>query len=155
MRSWTVSIDPTSFAWEDLAYQAFLAGDGRVVSAVEAEASAARVDALLDRLPEKLADAAQLVLIQGLSYRKAADLLGVPRSTLHERVEKAAVVLRALVVTGDRRTPGLWMPGRPRLASAAALLCGGWQLDRWPGRRRVWWRAEVSGKGVDVRVDRG
>jgi RNA polymerase sigma-70 factor (ECF subfamily) len=47
-------------------------------------------------LPEEQRAALHLVAIEGLSYRAAADVLGVPQGTLMSRIARARAALRAL-----------------------------------------------------------
>jgi len=47
------------------------------------------VDAALQTLPDEQREALALVLIEGLPYRQAADLLGIPIGTLTSRIGRA------------------------------------------------------------------
>lgn len=69
------------------------------------------VEALLT-LPEEQREALILVAFEGLSYKDAAELLGVPLGTLMSRLGRARAGLRAAVGEGGAAaTPG----GGPRL----------------------------------------
>jgi RNA polymerase sigma-70 factor (ECF subfamily) len=57
------------------------------------------------RLPEKIRDAVDLVFLQGLKYREAAEALAIPIGTLKSRIHDAVVKLRAAYDEG-RRPPG-------------------------------------------------
>ncbi len=48
------------------------------------------------RLPEEQRAAMHLVAIEGLSYREAADALGIPLGTLMSRIGRARAALRAM-----------------------------------------------------------
>lgn len=57
----------------------------------------------LARLPEEQHLALALVLIEGLSYREAAELVNVPVATLTARLARARDTLQTLLDTGARR----------------------------------------------------
>ena len=48
------------------------------------------------RLPEDQRAALHLVAIEGMSYRDAADALGIPQGTLMSRIGRARAALRAM-----------------------------------------------------------
>jgi RNA polymerase sigma-70 factor (ECF subfamily) len=73
---------------------------GAVVSNGEAEAIIARVEArdaaaAIETLPEEQRLAVALVLVEGLSYREAADVLEVPMGTLTSRLVRGRQALQA------------------------------------------------------------
>ena len=55
----------------------------------------------LAELPEEQRSAVALVLIEGLSYREAADILGVPIGTVTSRLSRAREALVARVFGKD------------------------------------------------------
>jgi RNA polymerase sigma-70 factor (ECF subfamily) len=62
------------------------------------------LQAALARLPEEQHLALALVLIEGLSYREAAEMLGIPIATLTTRLARARHTLQSLLdTTGARR----------------------------------------------------
>lgn len=65
--------------------------------------SALAVQAALSRLPEEQRSAVLLVLAEGLSYREAAEALGIPVGTLTSRLARGRQALQALLdgVTED------------------------------------------------------
>jgi len=56
------------------------------------------VQAAMQRLPEEQRLAVSLVLVEGLSYKEAADTLGVPVGTLTSRLARGREALQALLV---------------------------------------------------------
>lgn len=67
--------------------------DGRRI--VEARSELARAQKVFDRMSPDLRTSAVLVMIDGLSYRDAADVLGVPIGTVMSRVSRARSALAA------------------------------------------------------------
>jgi RNA polymerase sigma-70 factor, ECF subfamily len=61
------------------------------------------VEAAMARLPEEQRMAVALVLVEGLSYRDAAESLGVPIGTLTSRLARGREALQALL--GDCGSP--------------------------------------------------
>jgi RNA polymerase sigma-70 factor (ECF subfamily) len=57
--------------------------------ALEARMELHAVDAALQTLPDEQREALALVLIDGMPYRQAADLLGIPIGTLTSRIGRA------------------------------------------------------------------
>jgi len=55
------------------------------------------VQAAMARLPEDQRDAVSLVLIEGLPYREAAEVLDVPIGTLTSRLARGRAALQALL----------------------------------------------------------
>lgn len=78
-----------------------VAADGAANMELYLEAKAAR--AAMDALPEEQRLAVALVLVEGFSYREAADLLEVPMGTLTSRLARgrAAIEARLSARTGD------------------------------------------------------
>jgi RNA polymerase sigma-70 factor (ECF subfamily) len=59
---------------------------------------AGKITSLLERLPVLYQQVLQLVDMDGLDYREAADLLGLPLGTLKSRLTRARLRLRELVL---------------------------------------------------------
>ncbi len=55
------------------------------------------VDAALSRLPQDQRLAVSLVLVEGLSYKEAADVLEVPIGTLTSRLSRGREALQAML----------------------------------------------------------
>ena len=54
----------------------------------------------LERLPEEQRSAIALVLVEGLSYREAAEALGIAEGTLTSRLGRGRAALQALLAEG-------------------------------------------------------
>ena len=63
--------------------------------AVEARIETGHVARAMDRLPDEQRAAVALVLVEGLSYRQAADVLDVPMGTLTSRLVRGRQALMA------------------------------------------------------------
>jgi RNA polymerase sigma-70 factor (ECF subfamily) len=62
------------------------------------------VQAAMARLPEEQRLAAALVLVEGLSYKEAAEVLGIPIGTLTSRLARGREALQTLLGgTGETR----------------------------------------------------
>ena len=61
----------------------------------------------LERLPDEQRLAVALVLVEGLSYREAAEVMEVPIGTLTSRLARGRIALESLLVQGDapRKAP--------------------------------------------------
>jgi RNA polymerase sigma-70 factor, ECF subfamily len=73
-------------------------------------------------LPDALRDAFLLVKAEGLKYREAAAVLGIPQGTVQSRVHDAAVMLRALLAEHGEEARGCELSaagGRKRGLNAA------------------------------------
>ncbi len=57
------------------------------------------------RLPDEQRLAVALVLVEGLSYKEAAETLGIPIGTLTSRLARGRDALQAMLDDG-RETPG-------------------------------------------------
>jgi len=79
-----------------------LAVDG--VRETETRLTFADTNAALARLPEEQRAAVALVLVDGMSYRDAADVLGVPIGTLTSRLYRARAALAA-ALAGEGADP--------------------------------------------------
>jgi RNA polymerase sigma-70 factor (ECF subfamily) len=87
-------------AHDDIGEMIDLAGDDGVAIA-EASAEARMVRAAVDRLPPDQRDVVALVMLEELSYREAADMLGVPIGTVMSRLSRAkAALAKAMTAEG-------------------------------------------------------
>jgi RNA polymerase sigma-70 factor, ECF subfamily len=66
-------------------------------SFIEREAELLSVQAAMARLPEEQRAAVSLVLIEGLPYKEAADVLEIPMGTLTSRLARGREALQALL----------------------------------------------------------
>jgi RNA polymerase sigma-70 factor (ECF subfamily) len=73
------------------------AGHGVGDASAAARDIALSVQAAMSRLPEEQRMAIALVLVEGLSYKDAADSLGIPIGTLTSRLARGREALRALL----------------------------------------------------------
>ena len=69
--------------------------------AAEAYALLSRTLSALSELPLEQREVVALVLIEGISYREASDILGVPIGTVTSRLARAREALAARVLGGD------------------------------------------------------
>ena len=60
-----------------------------------------RVARAMDAMPPDLSETLALVVIEGLSYREAASVLGIPVGTVRSRLNRARQSLRTLIETAD------------------------------------------------------
>ncbi len=67
------------------------------VAAMEATVTRMSVEAAMARLPEEQRSAIALVLVEGLAYREAADVLEIPIGTLTSRLARGREALQALL----------------------------------------------------------
>lgn len=65
--------------------------------ALERQADAMSVQAAMAKLPGEQREVVALVLVEGLSYRETADVLGVPIGTVTSRLARARTTLQALL----------------------------------------------------------
>jgi RNA polymerase sigma-70 factor, ECF subfamily len=72
-------------------------GEHPAVSPGDAEASLWAVSEAMAKLPDEQRLALALVLVEGLSYREAADALDVPIGTLTSRLARGRSALAALL----------------------------------------------------------
>jgi RNA polymerase sigma-70 factor (ECF subfamily) len=77
---------------DDIGEMLDLAGDDGV-AVVEASAEARMVREAVDSLPDDQRDVVALVMLEELSYREAADALGVPIGTVMSRLSRAKAAL--------------------------------------------------------------
>jgi RNA polymerase sigma-70 factor, ECF subfamily len=72
-----------------------------------------RTMAALMTLPEEQREVLVLVALEGLSYRDAAEILGIPVGTLMSRLGRARGALRAATGHGHQPTPDASSPSPP------------------------------------------
>ena len=77
---------------DDVAALVGLAGDDGV-TLTESASAARRVREAVDALPHEQRDVVALVMLEELSYRDAADLLGIPIGTVMSRLSRAKAAL--------------------------------------------------------------
>lgn len=65
--------------------------------AIERQSDQMSVQAAMARLPGEQREVVALVLVEGLSYRETADVLGVPIGTVTSRLARARTTLQALL----------------------------------------------------------
>jgi RNA polymerase sigma-70 factor (ECF subfamily) len=71
---------------------------------MERTSDAMSVQSAMARLPEDQRTAVSLVLVEGLPYKEAADVLDIPIGTLTSRLARARAALQTLLeAEGDRR----------------------------------------------------
>jgi RNA polymerase sigma-70 factor, ECF subfamily len=73
------------------------AGDNVGIESIENEATRMSVQAAMARLPEDQRVAVSLVLVEGLPYKEAAEVLEVPIGTLTSRLARGREALQALL----------------------------------------------------------
>jgi RNA polymerase sigma-70 factor (ECF subfamily) len=59
----------------------------------------------LDRLPEQFRTAVQLIYYQGLKYREAAEILGIPVGTVKSRLHTAILRLNEMWIESQATKP--------------------------------------------------
>ena len=74
------------------------------IDVMERAADVMSVQSAMARLPEDQRTAVSLVLVEGLPYKEAADVLDIPIGTLTSRLARARAALQTLLeAEGDRR----------------------------------------------------
>ena len=73
------------------------AGDNIGTDSMERETELLSVQSAMARLPEDQREAVSLVLVEGLPYREAAEVLDVPIGTLTSRLARGREALQALL----------------------------------------------------------
>ena len=66
-------------------------------SGIEAAIDLRRIMQAMDRLPDEQREVVALILIEGVGYREAADILGLPIGTVSSRLVRGRIALLALV----------------------------------------------------------
>jgi RNA polymerase sigma-70 factor (ECF subfamily) len=80
------------------------AGENIGTDSVAQETDLLSVQAAMARLPEDQREAVSLVLVEGLPYREAAEVLEVPIGTLTSRLARGREALQALLGTESEAT---------------------------------------------------
>src|SRR4051812_17068243 len=75
-------------------------GSDEPVRRVEARLALDEVRRAVDRLPPDQRTALLLVTVDGLSYKEAADIVGVPIGTIMSRLARARIALQLQLETG-------------------------------------------------------
>jgi RNA polymerase sigma-70 factor (ECF subfamily) len=70
---------------------------------VEARIALAEVRRAIDRLPAEPRATLMLVTVEGLSYKEAAEIAGVPIGTIMSRLARARIALQQHLAGGDVR----------------------------------------------------
>ena len=78
-------------------------GDHPAVNPADLNATLWSVSEAMDKLPEEQRLAVALVLVEGLSYKEAAELLEIPMGTLTSRLARGRTALAAAL--GDKDPP--------------------------------------------------
>lgn len=73
------------------------AGEHIGADLMERESELLSVQSAMSKLPEDQREAVSLVLVEGLPYREAAEVLGVPIGTLTSRLARGRAALQALL----------------------------------------------------------
>jgi RNA polymerase sigma-70 factor (ECF subfamily) len=81
----------------DRVFVAEEAGDNVGVESIENEIARMSVQAAMARLPEDQRVAVSLVLVEGLPYKEAAEVLEIPMGTLTSRLARGRKALQALL----------------------------------------------------------
>jgi RNA polymerase sigma-70 factor, ECF subfamily len=81
----------------DKVFLAAEAGDNIGTDSMERETELLSVQAAMARLPDDQRETVSLVLVEGLSYREAAEVLDVPIGTLTSRLARGREALQALL----------------------------------------------------------
>ena len=80
------------------------AGENIGTDSMARETELLSVQSAMARLPEDQREAVSLVLVEGLPYREAAEVLGVPIGTLTSRLARGREALQALLGTEGEPT---------------------------------------------------
>ena len=78
-------------------------GTDEPVRRVEARLALGEVRRAVDRLPAEQRSTLMLVTVEGLSYKEAADVAGVPIGTIMSRLARARIALQQHLAGGDAR----------------------------------------------------
>jgi len=81
----------------DRVFVAEEAGDNVGVESIESEIARMSVQTAMARLPEDQRVAVSLVLVEGLPYKEAAEVLEIPMGTLTSRLARGREALQALL----------------------------------------------------------
>ena len=80
------------------------AGEAVGVAAIDREVDRLSVEAAMSRLPEEQRSAVSLVLVEGLPYKEAAQVLDVPIGTLTSRLARGREALQAMMLWAEGET---------------------------------------------------
>jgi RNA polymerase sigma-70 factor (ECF subfamily) len=80
-------------------------GDHPAVNPADLNTSLWSVSEAMDKLPEEQRLAVALVLVEGLSYKEAAQLLDIPMGTLTSRLARGRTALAAALGEGESGAP--------------------------------------------------
>jgi RNA polymerase sigma-70 factor, ECF subfamily len=98
-------IDETrSRARRDALFAPEEAGEAVGVAAIDREVDRLSVEAAMSRLPEEQRSAVSLVLVEGLPYKEAAQVLDVPIGTLTSRLARGREALQAMMLWAEGET---------------------------------------------------
>jgi RNA polymerase sigma-70 factor (ECF subfamily) len=98
-------IDETrSRARRDALFAPEEAGEAIGVAAIDREVDRLSVEAAMSRLPEEQRSAVSLVLVEGLAYKEAAQVLDVPIGTLTSRLARGREALQAMLQWAEGET---------------------------------------------------
>jgi RNA polymerase sigma factor (sigma-70 family) len=98
-------IDETrSRARRDALFAPEEAGEAIGVAAIDREVDRLSVEAAMSRLPEEQRSAVSLVLVEGLPYKEAAQVLDVPIGTLTSRLARGREALQAMLQWAEGET---------------------------------------------------
>src|SRR5207237_3164638 len=78
-------------------------GSDAAVRRIEARLALAEVRLAVEQLPLEQRSVLMLVTVDGLSYKEAADVAGVPVGTIMSRLARARVALQQHLAGGDVR----------------------------------------------------
>ena len=76
------------------------AGDQVAEAPMERQTDLMSVQSAMARLPEEQRSAVSLVLVEGLSYKEAAEVLDIPMGTLTSRLARGREALQAMLAPG-------------------------------------------------------
>src|SRR3984885_10576670 len=88
----------------DKIFLAAEAGENVGIDSMASEAELLSVHSAMARLPEEQREAVSLVIVEGLPYREAADVLDVPIGTLTSRLARGREALQAMLGTEGEGT---------------------------------------------------
>ncbi len=98
-------IDETrSRARRDALFAPEEAGEAIGAAAIDREVDRLSVETAMSRLPEEQRSAVSLVLVEGLPYKEAAQVLDVPIGTLTSRLARGRLALQAMLQLAEGET---------------------------------------------------
>jgi RNA polymerase sigma-70 factor (ECF subfamily) len=78
-------------------------GESVGVDSIDAQTTAMLVQDAMMQLPEEQRGAVALVLVEGLSYKEAAEVMDIPIGTLTSRLARGRDALQAMLSGGDKQ----------------------------------------------------